>query len=88
MYVWTVRGQNLVGPTGQINGFASARVYLPSQDVTIVALANDEGLDAQKLGRRLAAIVLGDPYDVVAPQPLSEAEMLALVGTYATSGNG
>ncbi|WP_299174733.1 serine hydrolase [uncultured Brevundimonas sp.] len=82
MYVWTVRGQNLVGHTGQINGFASALIYLPSQDVTIVALANDEGLDAQTLGRRLAAIVLGDPYDVVAPQPLSEAEMLALVGTY------
>lgn len=82
MYLWTVRGRPMVGHTGQINGFASILAYLPEQDITIVALANDDSFDARTIGRRLAAIAMGDPYpDVVAVTPAAEA-LQSLSGTY------
>jgi D-alanyl-D-alanine carboxypeptidase len=81
-YVWSVRGAKMVGHTGQIDGFASALAYLPSVDVRIVVLANDDHFDARVLARRLAAISLGQPYPAVTPVRLGEPAMQALVGAY------
>jgi CubicO group peptidase (beta-lactamase class C family) len=82
LYLWTVRGAPMIGHTGQIDGFASMVAYLPDQDVTIVVLANDDEFDAQTLGRRLAAIAVGQPYAVVTPVAPSAATQAALAGTY------
>lgn len=82
MYIWTVRGETMVGHTGQINGFASILAYLPSRDVTIVALGNDDNFDAQNFGRRLAAIVLGKPYPTVVAVPIPATDLAALAGSY------
>lgn len=82
LYVWRVRGEPMIGHTGQIDGFTAMVAYLPGQDATIVVLANDDEFDAQTLGRRLAGIVVGDPYAVVASVAPSSDEMTALTGTY------
>ena len=82
LYLWTVRGAPMIGHTGQIDGFTSMVAYLPDQDVTIVVLANDDEFDAQTLGRRLAAIAVGQPYAVVAPVAPSAETQAALAGTY------
>ncbi len=82
LYLWQVRGASMIGHTGQIDGFASMVAYLPDQDVTIVVLANDDEFDAQTLGRRLAAIAVGQPYAVVAPVTPSAADLTTLAGTY------
>lgn len=82
LYQWTVRGAPMIGHTGQIDGFASMLAYLPDQDVTIVVLANDDDFDAQTLGRRLAAIAVGQPYAVVDPVAPSAETQAALAGTY------
>jgi CubicO group peptidase (beta-lactamase class C family) len=82
LYLWTVRGAPMIGHTGQIDGFASMVAYLPDQDVTIVVLANDDEFDAQTLGRRLAAIAVGQPYAVVTPVAPSAETQAALAGTY------
>ncbi len=81
-YVWSIRGAKMVGHTGQINGFATMLAYLPDEDATIVVLANNDGFDAQTLGRRLAAIVLGQPYDTVRADAGRSSEMTAFVGSY------
>lgn len=81
-YIWRVRGAEMIGHTGQIDGFTSAAVYLPAQDITIVVLANDDNFDANGTGRRMAAIALGHPYTEGPPVKLSAGEMAALAGTY------
>jgi CubicO group peptidase (beta-lactamase class C family) len=82
LYVWRVRGETMVGHTGQINGFASILAYLPARDITIVALANDDNFDARTFGMRLAAIALGQPYPLVRAVPVDAATMQALAGAY------
>ena len=82
VYIWRVRGATMVGHTGQIDGFASVVGHLPAQDLTVIALANDDTFDARVAGRRLAAIALGQPYpDVVAVQPSAEV-LRAFEGAY------
>jgi CubicO group peptidase (beta-lactamase class C family) len=81
-YVWRVRGETMIGHTGQINGFASIAAYVPSRDITIVALGNSDSFDAQNFGRRLAAIALGNPYTVMEEVPISTADLAAIAGRY------
>jgi D-alanyl-D-alanine carboxypeptidase len=82
LYVWQVRGETMIGHTGQINGFASILAWLPARDITIVALANDDNFDARTFGRRLAAIALGRPYPLVRATPVDAATLQALAGSY------
>jgi D-alanyl-D-alanine carboxypeptidase len=82
VYVWQVRGETMIGHTGQINGFASVLAYLPSRDISIVALGNDDNFDAQTFGRRLAAIALGEPYPVITGVPVSAADLASITGRY------
>src|SRR5207248_1953857 len=56
MYIWHVRDSLMIGHTGQIDGFCSAAVYLPDQDITVIVLANDNNFDARTTARRLAGI--------------------------------
>ena len=81
-YVWNIRGEAVIGHTGQINGFTSMLAYLPREDVTIVVLANNDGFDAQTFGRRLAAIMAGSPYEVVNPDAASPEGLEAFAGSY------
>lgn len=82
MYLWRVRGETVIGHTGQIDGFASAVGYLPGRGIIVVVLANDDTFDAQTLSRRLAAIALGDPYPEAISAHLSDEQSQALAGTY------
>ncbi|TPG04926.1 class A beta-lactamase-related serine hydrolase [Rhodanobacter glycinis] len=85
LYVWTIRGEQAVGHTGQIDGFASALAYLPKQDITIVVLANDDNFDAQTLMRRVIAVALGRPFPKVSAVAIPEATLAALKGDYETA---
>jgi len=82
VYVWQIRGETVIGHTGQIPGFASVVAYLPEHDITIIALANDDNFDARLMGRRLAAIAMGSPFPSVVPVPASPETLQALVGSY------
>lgn len=84
LYRWQIRGQDAIGHTGQIDGFASALFYLPAEDATVVVLANNDDFDAQSLARRLAAIVIGKPYPLSRPAAASPAMLAALAGTYGS----
>ena len=88
MYLWRVRGERMVGHTGQIDGFASALAYLPQSDVTIVVLANSDEFDARTAARRFAAIALGSPYATGVGVPISAPDMEALAGRFGASDSG
>lgn len=82
LYLWRLQGSEMIGHTGQINGFASALAYLPKEDITVVVLANDDNFDARTMARRLAAIALGKPYaDPVGVTPSADT-LKALAGAY------
>jgi CubicO group peptidase (beta-lactamase class C family) len=82
LYVWQVRGETVIGHTGQIPGGASALLYLPTRDVIIAVLANNDEFDAQTLARRLAAIAISAPYPVPRAAAISAGQLSALAGTY------
>jgi CubicO group peptidase (beta-lactamase class C family) len=81
-YIWSVRGEKVVGHTGQIDGFASALMYDPAKQLTVVVLANDDNFDAKTLGLRLMATALGKPYVTGKPVVLSPEILAELAGTY------
>ena len=82
VYLWQIRGEPVIGHTGQIPGFASVVAYLPEHDITIIALANDDNFDARLMGRRLAAIAMGSPFPAVVPTTPSAEALQALAGVY------
>ena len=82
VYLWKVRGSTMIGHTGQINGFAAAVGYLPERDLAIVVLANDDTFDARVVGRRLAAIALGEPYPEVEAVTASSQLLAQMEGSY------
>lgn len=85
LYTWRVRGEPMIGHTGQIHGFAAMLAYLPARDITIVVLANDYRFDAQTFGRRVAAIALGQPYPAVVPVQQNATTLQELTGSYGVS---
>jgi len=85
LYRWQIRGQDAIGHTGQINGFASALFYLPAEDASVVVLANNDNFDAQTLARRMAAIVIGKPYPLSGDSAAPPEVLAALAGTYGSA---
>ncbi|PZV05387.1 MAG: serine hydrolase [Leptolyngbya sp.] len=77
--------QPRIGHGGGINGFVSSLLYLPQQDATIVVLSNVESINPEQISAGLAAIALGESYDL--PQALDAVTVDAAVleryvGTY------
>ncbi|PZV06600.1 MAG: serine hydrolase [Leptolyngbya sp.] len=70
---------------GGISGFVSSLLYLPKQNTTIVVLSNVESINPEQISAGLAAILLGESYDL--PQTLdavtvATAVLERYVGTY------
>ena len=76
-----VQGSPTIEHNGGIDGFVSASLYLPKEDIHVAVLVNRESDDANNLAPVLAAIALGKPYG--GPEiPLTEAEAMAYTGVY------
>ncbi len=76
-----VQGSPTIEHNGGIDGFVSASLYLPKEDIYVAVLVNRESDDANNLAPILAAIALGKPYG--GPEmPLTEAEVIAYTGVY------
>ena len=76
-----VQGSPTIEHNGGIDGFVSASLYLPKEDIYVAVLVNRESDDANNLAPVLAAIALGKPYG--GPEmPLTEAEAMAYTGVY------
>ena len=55
--VGTVGGRPFYGHAGDISGFSSQLVHVPSEDATIVVLMNNQAADAPRMAADLAAIL-------------------------------
>lgn len=74
-----VQGSRTIEHNGGIDGFVSASLYLPAEDIYVAVLVNRESSDASHLAPKLAAIALGKPYG--GPEvALTEAEVAAYTG--------
>jgi len=79
----TVQGSPTIEHNGGIDGFVSASLYLPEQDIYVAVLTNKEAEDATILAPQLAAIAMGKPYGG-AVVPLDETMALDYTGVYVS----
>lgn len=82
-----VRGKAGIGHGGNINGFATDSLYIPSEDLFIAVFANSEdpAVDPPTTLRRLAAMALGDPFPSFSRTAVEMAQMEPLLGLYRIS---
>lgn len=79
-----VQGSPTIEHNGGIDGFVSASLYVPKEDIYVVVLVNRESDDANNLAPKLAAIALGKPYG--APEvALTEAEAVSYTGVFVNA---
>ncbi|MBK9759006.1 MAG: serine hydrolase [Flavobacteriales bacterium] len=86
-YGWgfqNVQGSPTIEHNGGIDGFVSASLYLPKEDIYVAVLVNRESDDANNLAPMLAAIALGKPYGWSAV-PLSAGEAQDFTGVFVNS---
>jgi CubicO group peptidase (beta-lactamase class C family) len=68
---------------GRAPGFASFVLYLPKQELTVIAMSNIYSSATTNIGYDVAAIALGLPHDVFQPaKALSSEEIKACVGSF------
>ncbi|MBK9176014.1 MAG: serine hydrolase [Flavobacteriales bacterium] len=86
-YGWgfqNVQGSPTIEHNGGIDGFVSASIYLPKEDIYVAVLVNRESDDAGALAPKLAAIALGKPYGGPTA-PLSADEAQAFTGVFVNA---
>ena len=79
-----LRGSTVIEHSGGINGFASDSVYVPSADVFVVVLANavNPKSSSVAVANRLAAMVMGKPYETFTARSLDAADITPFLGLY------
>ncbi|HVT40511.1 MAG TPA: serine hydrolase [Gemmatimonadaceae bacterium] len=81
-------GRPYVGHSGVIEGFTSFMARYPAEDLTIVVLSNLGDAPSVKIAHDLAAIVFGQPYEVIAERQaiaINPNVLDAYVGEYERS---
>ena len=80
-------GEFAYSMSGRAPGFGSFVLYLPREDLTVVALSNIYSSATSTIGNDVAAIALGLPYQSLALRtPLLPADSLGVAGTRFTFG--
>ena len=79
-----IQGSPTIEHSGGIDGFVSASIYLPKEDIYVAVLVNRESDDATNLAAKLAAIAVGRPYGGPAVA-LSAAEAQTYTGVYVNA---
>jgi D-alanyl-D-alanine carboxypeptidase len=80
-------GEFAYSMSGRAPGFASFVLYLPREDLTVVALSNIYSSSTASIGNDVAAIALGLPYQSLALRaPLLAADSLGLATARFTFG--
>ncbi len=87
-YGWMIvelKGHRVIAHAGGIDGFTSHLARYPDDRVTVIVLCNNESVEASTIGFNLAAIMLGQPYDLPAkksPVVISPALLDDYPGVY------
>ena len=85
---WTflnVQGSPTIEHNGGINGFTSASLYVPKEDIYVVVLCNAETNAADALAPLLAAIAMGKPYAGSSTLTVPVDQLNELQGVYLST---
>jgi D-alanyl-D-alanine carboxypeptidase len=80
-----VRGERMLWHGGHIFGFRAWLGYLPGPDISVIILENSdafESIEIAHVGRRLAAMAMGDPYPTMIPVPMDVSTLATAEGVY------
>lgn len=85
-----VRGRRVVRHDGRVAGFNNESLYIPSHDVVVVVLTNSDSPSTSPalLGRRLAALAVGEPYRLFSPVSVEARTLTPLFGVYRQAETG
>lgn len=80
----TLRGQPSIGHSGGIFGFSTGSMYIPSDDLFVAVFANSDQpqSSSESMLRRLAAMVMGKPFDTFTEAKVDPAAVKPLLGVY------
>ncbi len=84
-YGWNfqnVQGSPTIEHNGGINGFTSASLYVPKEDIYVAVLCNAETNAAEALAPQLAAIAMGKPYAGATTMDVPMEELKGFQGVY------
>jgi hypothetical protein len=85
-----VRGRQVIRHDGRIAGFNNESIYIPSEDVVVAVLTNSDSpaTSPALVGRRLAALALGEPYRLFARAEVDAQGVAPLLGVYTAGASG
>ena len=89
-YGWQVNevnGSPSIEHGGGIFGYTTMGVYLPEEDIYVIALTNNNGNSPTDLAVQMASLAAGKGYPRVAAIQLSEEQLQTWVGTYKFEGD-
>jgi CubicO group peptidase (beta-lactamase class C family) len=84
-YGWEISeyaGHRLIEHGGGIPGFRTRAIQMPDDRVFVAVLSNNGGIDPELLAFKIAALVLGQPYNEPLPVELKPEVLTRLEGVY------
>ena len=75
-------GHLLVEHGGSIHGFRTHAIRMPDDRVFVAVLSNHGGADSEQLAFKIAALVIGKPFEEPAPFELSPEVLARYEGAY------
>jgi D-alanyl-D-alanine carboxypeptidase len=83
-----LRGRPVIGHGGSILGSVADTIYIPSEDVFVAVFANSNPPPGGGIGKRLAALAIGDPFPVFSRAELDPETLTPLFGVYRVGEAG
>jgi CubicO group peptidase (beta-lactamase class C family) len=85
-----VRGRKVVRHDGRIAGFNNESLYIPAEDVVVAVLTNSDSpaTSPALVGRRLAALAVGEPYRLFTRAAVDVQTLAPLFGVYEGGAPG
>lgn len=79
----SIRGASIFGHSGGIFGYTTNEIYFPQENVYVVGFSNCDCKDVSGTTKKVAAMVIGNPYpDVKDTITISKENLKKWVGTY------
>ena len=78
-------GHRFIEHSGGVHGFRSHTMRLPDDRVFVVVLSNNGGVSPQKLAFKIAALIIGQPYQEPALVELQSNTLAQYEGVYETN---
>lgn len=92
-FIHKLKNQQLIFHNGDVSGYSSSMLYLPDDDIFIVLLGNSDLYSLfssryhENIGKRIAAILMGNPFPDFDEQEIAVDSLTKYTGTYIFEKN-